>query len=112
MKIGKIRFSVLKRVITRTGVDDEIPYLIRYNLLSTPWFGIKLHKILISDEACEHDHPWSFVSFILKGGYVEQRNGVKILYGPGSILYRPANATHRLEIFQPAYTCCLANEES
>lgn len=120
MRIGKIRFGLSKKIITRMGDDKEIPYMIRWNLLSTPWFGIKVHKILISDEACNHDHPWSFVTFILKGGYFEttlnwQNKRSQFLFagfnmplgqkcqwvtwrGPGSILYRPAYMAHRLDL--------------
>ncbi len=62
---------------------------------------------MLSDYDCHHDHPWAFISFILKGGYVEysesHKNGSK-LYGPGSILYRKAEYSHKLEIHQPCWT--------
>lgn len=93
-----------KSVITRLGSDDKAPYLIRLSLINTPWFSLKLHRILLSDDDCMHDHPWTFISFILKGGYVEQTPAGKKLYGPGSVLYRPAKFIHRLEIYQPAIT--------
>lgn len=51
---------------------DGDPYLVRYRLLSTPWFKIYLHHILRSDADRElHDHPWNFTSFILVRGYFE-----------------------------------------
>lgn len=44
----------------------------RWRLLSTPWFSIFIHQIFKGDEDRHcHDHPWSFVTCILKGGYVE-----------------------------------------
>lgn len=47
-------------------------YLWRLRILQTPLFGIYLHKLCGPDPRDTlHDHPWSFVSFILKGGYVE-----------------------------------------
>lgn len=47
-------------------------YLSRLNLLSTPWFGIKIHWIHKPDnDRALHDHPWSFASFVLRGGYEE-----------------------------------------
>jgi hypothetical protein len=63
-------FTFFKRtVITR---EDNLPYLIRITLISIgKLFSIKLHKIILSDDACIHDHPWSFISFIFKGGYYE-----------------------------------------
>lgn len=109
-----------KKVITR---EDKKPYLIRYSLFSCRFFSVKIHKILLSDYDCHHDHPWAFISLILRGGYVEHSTRkvkyvpcapfymwevreVKVsrLYGPGSILYRPAEFTHKLEIHQPAWT--------
>lgn len=118
---GKIRLTFKPKTIYRSGdvPGTEEPYLIRYNILSTPWFGIKIHKILLSDSDCLHDHPWTFISFILKGGYSETttkryRNsrlhfaghkmpaGKRYQWitwrGPGSILYRPAEMAHRLDL--------------
>ena len=51
--------------------EDGKLYLWRLYILRTPWFGVMLHKIMDDDPDCLHDHPWSFVSFILKGGYEE-----------------------------------------
>jgi len=42
----------------------------RWRLLQTPWFAIYIHRIYRHDEDVHcHDHPWSFVSIILGGGY-------------------------------------------
>jgi len=92
--------------------DDGTPYLIRYRVFGCKWFKIRVHHILQSDYDCLHDHPWSFVSVILKGGYWEKTtkrqfdaslckwydNIFKKWYGPGSILYRPAKWRHSLEL--------------
>lgn len=52
-------------------LDGEL-YLTRLNIVQTPWFSIKLHWILRPDPDRDlHDHPWSFVSFVLRGGYEE-----------------------------------------
>lgn len=112
-----------KKVIQRT---KDVPYLIRWNIFGigkdSSFFSIKVHNILISDDACMHDHPWAFLSIILKGGYVETAHIEHIKYpmnsswkalqfdeksrmwtvtrkfGAGAILYRPANWSHKLEI--------------
>lgn len=111
-----------KKVIER---NHGIPYLIRWNLFGlgrdSSLFSIKVHKILVSDDACMHDHPWAFLSVILKGGYIETANAADVQAGengwtysrfcrksrmmttwkyinPGSIIYRPANWAHRLDI--------------
>jgi hypothetical protein len=107
-----------KRIVIRREDNGE-PYLIRRTLISFgKWFSIKYHQILQSDDVCSHDHPWSFLTIILKGGYYEwtpvdqKENGeilanhvapdevieVKRWHGAGSIMYRPAKWRHRLEL--------------
>jgi len=55
-----------------TITDSE--YITRLHLLKTPWFAICLHWINKPDpEPYLHDHPVSFLSIILRGGYKEFR---------------------------------------
>ncbi len=49
-------------------------------------------------EAYFHDHPWPFWSLILWGGYWEQTPAGKRWYGPLSLLRRPAEWKHRVEV--------------
>lgn len=50
----------------------ETDYLWRLRIIQTPWGGIYLHKLCGPDPRDTlHDHPWPFVSFVLKGGYLE-----------------------------------------
>ena len=72
-------------------------------------FGFRLHHILRSDLDREfHDHPFTFVSFIIAGGYTEFRpGGVAKTYGPGSVVFRRATDLHRLELTKPAWTFVL-----
>lgn len=52
------------------------PFLTRLHLIKTPWFALCLHWIHKADsEPYEHDHPVSFLSLILRGGYLEKRSG-------------------------------------
>jgi hypothetical protein len=87
------------RRITRSS--EGTPYLDRLTLFGCPWFSLKLHHIRASDDDCPHDHPWWFISLILKGGYYESR-GVLLSktawYGPGRLLYRSAKSIHRLDL--------------
>lgn len=64
------RWSVLRRfTIDR---DGEV-YLTRWYLVSTPWFGVYLHRFDGPDpDADPHDHPWNFVTMVLRGGYDEE----------------------------------------
>ena len=56
----------------KTGAD----YMHRYYLFSKDrkWFpfNVALHKIVRSDDPIFHDHPWPYMTIILKGGYYEQ----------------------------------------
>ena len=71
-------------------------------------FNFTLHKIVKSDDPIFHDHPWSYLTIILKGGYWEHtpvfdNDGKKIAEistwrGPGSIIKRGANEDHWLEL--------------
>lgn len=36
-----------------------------------PRFGMRVHRIMSSDERAFHDHPWNFTTLILRGGYTE-----------------------------------------
>jgi hypothetical protein len=57
-----------------TDVDSE--YIVRLHVVKTPWFAVCLHWINKPDaEPVLHDHPVTFLSVILRGGYYENRNG-------------------------------------
>jgi hypothetical protein len=52
---------------------DGTVYLTR-NGVRTPYGGIYIHKMTGPDDRfTPHDHPWPFVSLIVKGGYDEVR---------------------------------------
>jgi hypothetical protein len=107
MKEAKWFIGLRKKVIVRSNND---PYLTRYTLFNCPWFSIKVHKVSSSDDYCLHDHPWAFVSLILKGGYVEHSRFsmddpiVCRRYRPLNLLFRPAKWTHRLEVTKTCWT--------
>jgi hypothetical protein len=55
-----------------TYVDSE--YILRLHVVKTPWFAVCLHWIRKPDaEPWLHDHPVSFLSIVLRGGYTELR---------------------------------------
>ena len=60
------------------GLNDDV-YLDRLSLIWTPFFSIKFHRIYRPDRQRDlHDHPWSFLAFILRGSYWEDTvKGVK-----------------------------------
>lgn len=79
-------------------------YLRRWNLINTKNFTIKLHHFLLSDEDCMHDHPWDFVSIILKGYYYETTPTRCKVFKAGSILFRRASHIHRILIDKSAWS--------
>ena len=59
----------------------------------------RVHQIMRSDnDRALHDHPWSYLTVILKGGYWEITDDGRRWYGPGSVLWRPYGSRHRLEL--------------
>ena len=103
-KLGRYRLIPDRR----TGAD----YMHRYYLFlkDRSWFpfNLTLHKIVRSDDPIMHDHPWPYLTIILKGGYWEHNpvfnNEGQMLTefqtwrGPGSVIYRKANEYHWLEL--------------
>lgn len=114
--------GLLRRLIDRLPCQDVGDgkgsiFFLRYTLLKTRWFAVYLHEFYRGDlDRCLHDHPWDFVSVILRGGYWEHVTfGAAMLEGatfdasvgptsvrfwrkPGSILRRPAEFAHRIEL--------------
>lgn len=83
------------------------PYMFRWYLLPrNPWFNVYLHCILRDDDdRALHDHPWQSVSIVLSGSYCEVRDTRWRVYGPGSVIYRRAETSHRLEVVRgPVWT--------
>jgi hypothetical protein len=103
-KLGRYRL-----IPDRTTGQD---YMHRYYIFlkDRNWFpfNVTLHKIVKSDDPIMHDHPWSYMTIILKGGYWEHTpcfnsEGKQFAEfikwrGPGSIIKRKANDYHWLEL--------------
>lgn len=89
-----------KRVIM-DRVHSE-PYLTRYYLFlkDRKWFpfNIFLHNFHKGDLDDLHDHPWPFITFIVKGGYWEHTPNGKFWRGTGTIRVARSNQLHRVEL--------------
>ncbi len=101
--------------------SDLGDYMRRW-ILRLPWFNLRLHNILKSDEGRDlHDHPFSFWSFILRGGYIEHRPGCYLndydgtcdceIFTAPALVRRKATDFHRLELLggAPAWTFVIAS---
>jgi hypothetical protein len=90
-------------MIVKTPDGQE--YLRRYFILETKWLRIYLHRIGSSDaDPCMHDHPWWFLSIILRGGYTEHTPHGVFNRRPGQFIYHPVGWLHRVELSKPAWT--------
>lgn len=81
-------------------------------LLQRSGITVRVHHTLRSDnERHLHDHPFSSISIVLRGGYEEvvpfqadqhanhDRSRLRRIWrGPGSVVFRPATNRHRLVI--------------
>jgi len=111
--------SVFHKVMNKLGRYRLIPdrqtgedYMHRYYMFLKDRkyfpFNVTLHKIVRSDDPIMHDHPWGYMTIVLKGGYWEHtpvfNDDGKILTefqtwrGPGSIIKRKAGEYHWLEL--------------
>ena len=90
-----------KRVIM-DRLSDE-PYLTRYYLFlkERKWFpfNVFLHNFHKGDPDDLHDHPWPFVTVIIKGGYWEHlQTGERKWRGAGTIRFAGSRECHRVEL--------------
>lgn len=88
------------RMITRkTQTGETEDYLKRYFIVHSKWFGIYLHQVFADDDGPLHDHPWTNLSVVLKGGYKEIcEDGITRIRKPGSLVARKATTLHKLEL--------------
>lgn len=82
------------------GVDD--PYLLRwYPIPRNPVLNVYLHKFMRSDDdRALHDHPWWFVSLMLRGQYDEVTDAGTRRRRAGSVAFRTATWRHRVALMR------------
>lgn len=100
--------------------EKKSPYLERFYIVPRWWslglFNVVIHRFHRSDSTHDglHDHPWPFLSIILKGGYwewvlVNRRDVVKHhahekikarRRGEGDFVFAHPWHLHRVELFQ------------
>ena len=102
-----MKYTHRKRTIKDSNNND---YLERYYVFlkdrSEFPFNIFVHKFLISDTDDLHNHPWSYFTFIIKGGYWEetfvdnntQKEKIKKWCGPGFFQYVSSDHIHKITL--------------
>lgn len=103
------------KLVEQDCIDDGDEFAPGYYELK-PWarrlFSFRLHQIVTQDyDPHFHDHPWSFVSLVLRGGYMEHRpvsiepcflsrdereDHYPVWRGPGDIAMRRCVDRHRI----------------
>jgi len=101
-----IRSTVLRlierRVMTRREPDftvgpTDAPTMERWRILKAKRLGIYVHRFLQDDADDDlHDHPWSSLSWLLSGQYVEETESGKTLHRTGTLKFRSAKYRHRI----------------
>ena len=101
-------FANRKRVILDRGpswpdYQAAKPFVIRYYPFfrrRPKWFpfNIFIHKLLKSDLGDLHDHYWTYITTILKGGYWERTEKGTFWRKPGYIGFRRYNCRHSIKI--------------
>ncbi len=112
-------FKNRKRIILDRGpswpdYDKAEPFIVRYYLLfrnRPKWFpfNILVHKLLKSDLGDLHDHYWSYITIILKGGYLETTEKGTFWRRSGYVDFRRRSDRHSLKVPEgkPAWTLLL-----
>jgi hypothetical protein len=77
----------------KLGLPD-CPYVVRWKL-ELPFGSLRVHHWLKpDDDRAFHDHPWWFVTLVVRGAYMDKNpNGFDILKAP-ALRYRPALHRH------------------
>jgi hypothetical protein len=71
--VGGTKWNFMKWADIPDARDENRVYLRRLRILQTPWFALYLHFIYLPDEdRAPHDHPFGFLSLIVRGGYTER----------------------------------------
>lgn len=111
----------LRRRLTLS--HDDKPFLDRWGIVHERLGGFYLHHVADADPGKDlHDHPWAFVTFILRGGYTEQTaqareavllasfaerwpdtctSGVERIWRRFSVHRMPLNVAHRITSAEP-----------
>lgn len=70
---NSLRWALMRWSDVPDQTREGFVYLRRLRVLQTPWFAVYVHWLYLPDgDRDPHDHPWSFWSLVLKGGYLEE----------------------------------------
>lgn len=87
----------------------ECPYVYRYGIASDRLGSLRLHRWKASDDPRYlHDHPWWFITFVLRGGYYDiQDDGAFDTVRAPAIRFRSAHHKHSVQVMPGGATTIL-----
>lgn len=87
--------------------SGESPYMLRWYLIPrNRWLNLYLHKFLSDDEdRALHDHPWWFVSLMIRGSYYETSEAAPSVFVSNireapSLAFRSATHRHKVALLR------------
>jgi hypothetical protein len=95
-----VRWAFMKRFDVPWLHDPSVTYLTRWRIVQTPWFGIYLHRIRTPDsDRWMHNHPFDFISIVLRGGYAEVVAGdaPNAVFGEQEVRVHDKWSVHRMD---------------
>lgn len=94
------RWALMRRMVLRRA-DGDI-YMRRLRIIQTPWFAVYFHRFDAPDPGLDlHDHPWTFTSVVLRGGYVEEVADTRhVRKWGGERRYRLPGSAHTMRLDQ------------
>lgn len=97
-KVGRFESSSAYQFRWAEELQCKTGVYVRRWYIETPLFSIRLHHWLHSDDnRALHDHPWWFITLILKGGYTDLSHNNEHL-SQGSIRFRKAEHQHSVKV--------------
>lgn len=102
--VVRVHPPVLIRLREKLGLP-ECPYVIRWRI-EIPFGSLRVHHWLAGDDLrAFHDHPWWFLTLVVRGGYSDVSPEGCDLLRPGSVRFRKAHHRHTVQPFpQGAWT--------
>lgn len=89
----------------------ECPYIERW-VFDFRWFSVRIHHWLASDDQRHpHDHPWSYLSIVFRGSYVERMASGDRVRRAGSIRWYPALHQHCVAVPKSCWTLLITGPE-
>lgn len=77
----------------------ECPYARRWVIESPTGYSLRIHHFYKSDDKrYYHDHPWWFLTLVLRGSYIDVSASGQDKLTPGSVRFRKSSHAHSVVV--------------